>query len=165
MRTNHAKSIVMSGRQAAPSHFRGLRRRSPLIRVERSGTKEISGRCRIAPFAVLKSGHIEMQEHAESQIHKPLLQIQELQSATRSCALRFLLLAVATSRLETSIAAVAVRVASWTNSLLVVISVRASTRHMTSKTRYSYPKLPARGPYVYAASMRRITNSHEGMRT
>jgi hypothetical protein len=64
----------------------------PIDRIESGGTKEISGRSRIAPFAVLKSGHIEMHEHAESQIHKPLLQIQEWQSATRTWPLRTLLL-------------------------------------------------------------------------
>ncbi len=82
----------MSGRQAPPSHVRRLRRRGPLVRIESGWTKEISGRCRIAPFAVLKSGHIEMHEHAEAQIHKPLLQIREWQSATRSCPLRIVLL-------------------------------------------------------------------------
>jgi hypothetical protein len=54
--------------------------------------KKISGRCRIAPFAVLKSGHIEMQEHAQAQIHEPLLEILEWQSATQSCAPRIVLL-------------------------------------------------------------------------
>jgi hypothetical protein len=82
----------MSGRQSAPSHVCRLRRRGPLIRVESGGTKKINGRCRIAPFAILKSGHIEMHEHAKSQIHKPLLQLQESQSVTRSCALRIPLL-------------------------------------------------------------------------
>ena len=82
----------MSGRQAAPRHVRGLRRCGPLIRVESGRAKKISGRCRIAPFAILKSGHIEMQEHSESQIHEPLLQLQEWQSVTQSRALRIPLL-------------------------------------------------------------------------
>jgi len=81
-----AEPIVMSGRQAPPSHVRRLRRRGPLVRIESGWTKQISGRCRIAPFAVLKSGHTEVQEHAEAQIHKPLLEILEWQSATQSCA-------------------------------------------------------------------------------
>jgi hypothetical protein len=53
--------------------------------------KQIGRRRRITPFAVLKSRHVEMQEHAEMQIHKPLLQIEERLSATRSYAMHLIL--------------------------------------------------------------------------
>jgi hypothetical protein len=81
----------MPGRQAAPGHAGRLRRRSPLIRVESGGMKQIRGRRRIAPFAVLKCRHVEMHKHAETQIHKPLLQIEERPSATRSYPMHFVL--------------------------------------------------------------------------
>src|SRR6266852_8556256 len=85
----NAEAIVMPGRQAAPGHVGRLRRRGPLVRVESGGLKQIRGRRRITPFAVLKCRHVEVHEHAETQIHKPLLQIEELPSATRSYAMRF----------------------------------------------------------------------------
>jgi len=62
-----------------------------LISVENGGMKQIRSRRRITPFAVLKRRHVEMHEHAETQIHKPLLQIEDRPSATRSCAMRFVL--------------------------------------------------------------------------
>ncbi len=43
--------------------------------------KQIGRRRWITPFAILKCGHVEMQEHAETQIHEPLLQFQELPTA------------------------------------------------------------------------------------
>jgi hypothetical protein len=51
--------------------------------------EQIRGCRRITPFAVLKCCHVEVHEHAETQIYKPLLQIEELPSATRSYAMRF----------------------------------------------------------------------------
>ncbi len=87
----YAEAIVMPGRQAAPGHVGQLRRRGPLIRVENGGMKQSRSRRRITPFAVLKRCHVEMYEHAETQIHKPLLQIKDRPSATRSCAMRFVL--------------------------------------------------------------------------
>src|ERR1700741_1700404 len=84
----NTEAIVMPGRQAAPGHVGRLRRRGPLIRVEGGGMKQIKGRRRITPFAVLKRRHVEMHEHAETQVRKPLLQIEERPSATRSYAMR-----------------------------------------------------------------------------
>jgi hypothetical protein len=81
----------MPGRQAAPGHAGRLRRRGPLIRVESGGMKQIRRYRRITPFAVLKCRHVEMHKHAKTQIHKPLLQIEERPSATRSYAMHFVL--------------------------------------------------------------------------
>src|ERR1700730_13068379 len=84
----YAEAIVMPGRQTAPSHAGRPRRSGPLIRVESGGMKQIRGCRRITPFAVLKCRHVEVHEHAETQIHKPLLQIEERPSATRTYAMR-----------------------------------------------------------------------------
>lgn len=43
--------------------------------------KQLGVCCRIAPFAVLKCRHVEVDKHAEPQIDKSLLQIKE-----RACA-------------------------------------------------------------------------------
>jgi hypothetical protein len=84
----YAKAVVMPGRQAAPGHVGRPRRRGPLARVESGGLKQIRGRRRITPFAILKRRHVEMQEHAETQINKSLLQIEKRLSATRSYPMR-----------------------------------------------------------------------------
>src|SRR5260370_17681267 len=81
----------MAGAQAGPGHVGRLRRRGPVVRCESAGLKQVRGRRRITPFAVLKRRHVEMHEHAETQIRKPLLQIEERLSATRSYAMRFVL--------------------------------------------------------------------------
>ena len=52
--------------------------------------KQLGRCCRITPIAILKCGHVEMHEHAETQIDKPLLQFQKRQWAARSHA-RFVL--------------------------------------------------------------------------
>src|SRR6266404_685882 len=82
---------MMSGGQAAPCHVRRPRRRSPLVRVESGGLKQIKRRRRVTPLAALKRRHVEMQEHAETQIYKSLLQIKEWPPATQACRLRLVL--------------------------------------------------------------------------
>jgi hypothetical protein len=72
----------MPRRQASPCHVRRPRCRSPLISVECGWMKHFSRRRRITPFAILKGRHVEVHEHAESQIYKPLLQIQKRPSTT-----------------------------------------------------------------------------------
>src|SRR5215469_14420712 len=78
---------MMPRRQAPPGHVGRQRRSSPLIRIERGGMKQIRWRRWITPFAVLKGGHVEMQEHAETQIYKSLLPFEELPSTDRRCAM------------------------------------------------------------------------------
>src|ERR1700751_4668241 len=80
---------MMPGRQASPGHVGRLRRSGPLIRIESGGMKQIRRRGGIAPFAILECSHVEMQEHAETQIHKPLLQIEK--SAARGRAMGLIL--------------------------------------------------------------------------
>ncbi len=136
----YAEAIVMPGRQATPGHVGRLRRHGPLIGVECSGMKQIKGRRRITPFAVLKCRHVEMHEHAETQIYKSLLEIEERQSATRSYAKRFVLFRCSAAITGQHIAAVADCAASRKNSLLVAISdVRTPlARYVLSKYKQFY---------------------------
>ena len=53
--------------------------------------KQIGRRRGITPFAILKCGHVEMQKHAETQIHESLLQFYELPSPAGSHATCFVL--------------------------------------------------------------------------
>jgi hypothetical protein len=53
--------------------------------------KQIRRRRRITPFAVLKCRHVEMHEHAEAQIYKSLLQIEERPRMTRNSTVNFVL--------------------------------------------------------------------------
>jgi len=56
---------------------RRLRRARPLISVECGGSKHGGEIVRIAPFAVLKGGEVEMVEHAEAKVDEFLLQLKE----------------------------------------------------------------------------------------
>ena len=79
MVVRHSADPYQSSRRVGHSGVRRpkrccrLRRCGPLIRIKSDGMKKIRRRCGISPFPVLKRRHIEMQEHAETQIHKPLL--------------------------------------------------------------------------------------------
>ena len=71
------EAVVVLGREAAPGHPRRLGRARPLIGVERGGMEHRRGIVRIAPLAVLEGGEVEVVEHAEAEVDKLLLQLQE----------------------------------------------------------------------------------------
>src|SRR5580765_6091928 len=81
----------MSGCKTAPGHISQPCCCRPLICIEGGGTKQIGRRRGIAPFAILKCSHIEVQKHAETQIHEPLLQFEELPSGVGSHVRCFIL--------------------------------------------------------------------------
>src|ERR1700722_2510707 len=84
------EAVMVLRRQTAPRHIGGFSRCGPLIRIQASWIEQICGRSGIAPFPILKGGHIEMHKHAKAQVEKLLLQLkQRLAAPYRRFAPRF----------------------------------------------------------------------------